>query len=232
MSVLKALREKIAPELNHLYARPPLETPTGVDGQWRAHEQALHTFFVARLFGTDADIRSGDFAILSRFLPPITSLERELKHAWCSVGGVTPVDLSLSFTLFGRAPQLRSAITGEGLNGDWQVRYAEDESILDGNFDSGNEIIYIEKGVHPESEGALLEDPYLFLPAPRPNDAESWHALYGPEIYAKISWHCFQCAAGGAKSVRHRLGSPEEAVKWIAENYPAPGPLIRAQLDA
>lgn len=231
MSVLKALREKIAPELNHLYTTAPVETPQGVDYGWHAREHALHTFFVARLFGASADIRSGDFAVLSRFLPPITSLEQNAKHAWCSVGGVVPVDLSLSFALFGNAPQLRTAITGEGLNGDWQVGYAEDESVLDESFESGNEIIFIEKTVQADSEEALLKDPYLFLPAPRADDPAGWHVVYGPDIYAKISLHCFRCAAGGGKSVRNRLSAPL-AVKWIAENYAGPDAQILAQLNA
>jgi hypothetical protein len=231
MSVLKTLREKISPELHHLYATAPVETPSGIECGWHAREHALHTFFVARLFGASADIRSGDYAVLSRFLPPITSLERETKHAWCSVGGVTPVDLSLTFALFGRAPQLHAAITGEGRNGDWEVRYAEDESVLDESFESGNEIVYIEKTVHADSEDALLMDPYLFLSAPLPSDTEAWPAVHGPGIYAKISLHCFRCAAGGAKSVRSRLNRAD-AVKWIADHYPDAETQIFEQLKS
>ncbi|MCX6434287.1 MAG: hypothetical protein NTX29_16460, partial [Actinobacteria bacterium] len=52
-----------------------------------------------------------------------------------SVGGIRPVDLSMTFARFGQVPQLRSAITGDGPNGDWQVRYAEDESILDASIE-------------------------------------------------------------------------------------------------
>jgi hypothetical protein len=99
------------------------------------------------------------------------------------------------------------------------VRYAEDESVLDESFESGNEIVYIEKAVHADSEEALLKDPYVFLSAPLSGDTETWPAVHGPGIYAKISLHCFRCAAGGAKSVRSRFNRAD-AVKWIADNYP------------
>jgi hypothetical protein len=228
MSVLKTLRERVAPELNHLYVVPPSETAGGLDFGWHAREHALHAFFVARLFGASAEICSGDFAVLSRFVPPLTSMGRDDDHAWCSISGVAPVDLSMTFKHYGTAPQLRSPIVGEGANGDWNVEYAYDESPLDENVQNRNEIIFIEKKVRDETEAALLSDPYLLLRPPKTDDAAGWHTLYGPEIYAKISLHCFGCATG-AKSVRHRL-TGEKAVAWIAENYPQAQAEILKQL--
>ena len=72
MSVLKVLRDRVAPELNHLYTLPPRETPAGIECGWRGREHALHAWLVARLFGADATLCVGDFAVLSRFLPPLT----------------------------------------------------------------------------------------------------------------------------------------------------------------
>ena len=231
MSVLHVLRQRIASELNFLFTIPPAETPLGWDCGWRGPEHAFHAFFVARMFGAPADLRSGDFAVLSRFMPPLTTLDREPKHAWCSVGGVVPVDLSMNFASFGDVPQLRSAVTGEGANGDWHVRYAEDESILDEGLENGNEILFIERQVHTDSEEALLENPLLFLPPAPPAARDNWVALHGPDIHAKISLHCHRCAAGGGRSIRSRP-TREEAVAWIAENYPEPQAAIRKLLAA
>ncbi len=226
MSVLKVLRQKIAPELHTLYTATPLQTTGGLDPGWRGREHAFQVFFVARMFGTPADLRSGDFAVLSRFVPPLTTLEREAKHAWCSVNGINPVDLSMTFAFFENVPQLRSAITGEGPNGDWHVRYAEDESILDGNFESENEILYIERQLHAGSPSALLDNPYLFLPPAISDHPEEWSARHGPDIHAKISLHCFRYAMGEARSIRNHP-TREAAVAWIATNYPDPQTAIR-----
>jgi hypothetical protein len=219
MSVLKALRQRLAPELNFLFTIPPAETPVGWDCGWRGHEHAYYTFLVARLFGSPASVCTGDYAVLSRFLPALTTLEREQKHAWCTVGELAPVDLSVTFAWFADAPQLRTAITGEGPNGDWQVRYAEDESILDENFDQGNEVLFIQRQVVADSVEVLLEDPGRFLPPTHAGAKENWAALHGPDIHAKIALHCFRHASGQGKSIRNRA-SREEAMVWIAGNYP------------
>ena len=218
MSVLKTLRDTVAPELNHLYTTPPSETPDGLDCGWHGREHALHAFFVARMFGASADIRTGDYAVLSPYLPPLTSVERKIDHTWCSVNGVAPIDLALTVAYFGQAPQLRTAVVGEGRNGDWEVQYTDDESVLDENFGHTNEIIYIERTIHPDSEAALLQDPDVLL---RPTDAAAgWRATYGANIHAKITLHCYSCAARTAKTIRQR--KREDAIAWIAEQYSDP----------
>lgn len=217
MSVLKALRQRIAPELNFLFTDAPVDRAGAIDCGWHGHAHAYHAFFVARMFGAAADLRVGDFAVISSLMPPLTTLEREPKHAWCSVGGVLPVDLSATFAQFGQAPQLHAAVIGDGPNGEWQVRYAEDESILDGNLESGNELLYIERSVCAETEAALLENPQLFLPAAAAGEA--WADRHGPEIQAQIALHCFRCASTGGRSIRNRP-TRDEAVAWIAGNYP------------
>ena len=219
MSVLKALRQRIAPELNFLFTIPPAETPLGWDCGWRGPEHAWHAYFVARMFGSPASLCTGDFAILSQFLPPLTTLEREPKHAWCTLGELAPVDLSMTFVHFGQVPQLHSAITGEGLNGAWEIHYSVDESILDEDRASGNEILFIERQVVSDSGEVLLAEPGRFLPAVPAAARDNWAALHGADIHAKIALHCYRCAAGGGRSVRSRP-SREDAVAWIAANYP------------
>lgn len=221
MSVLKTLRESVAPELNHLYTMPPVEIPGGggVDYGWHGREHALHACLVARLFGAEAELCTGDFAVLSRFVPALSTLGKDEQHAWCSVNGVAPVDLSMTFRHLGQVPQLRSAIVGDGRNGDWQVTYAEDESVLDDSIENGNEILFIEKQVRADPVAGLVSDPFGFLPPAKPEDTTSPHALHGPSIYAKITLHAYRCATGETRNLRHRLDRTA-ALAWIAENYP------------
>ena len=222
MSVLKVLRDRVAPELNHLYTTPPAETPAGVDCGWHGREHALHTFFVARMFGAQTELCVGDFAILSRFLPPLTTMERDLDHAWCIINGVAPVDLSMTFALLNQSPQLRNPIVGEGRNGDWDVQYSEDESPMDDSFSNRNEIIFVEQEIVGHTAAELLENPILFVPAPP--------APASPDLYAAITLHCFECAAGRTKNVRHRLSRPD-ALAWISANYPDAAARIREKLS-
>jgi len=231
MSVLKTLRETVAPELNHLYTAAPSDTPAGLDCGWHGREHALHAFIVARMFQATADIRTGDFAVLSPYLPPLTSVERTFDHTWCSVNGVAPVDLALNFFAFEQAPQLRSAIIGEGRNGEWEVQYSDDEDILDESFGHTNEIIFIEREIHSYSAQDLLQNPHLLLPAAVVDDEKNWSATHGADIHAKITLHCYACANREAKSVRNRLDR-EQAIAWIAEQYPDPVSRILDVLEA
>ena len=219
MSVLKTLRDTVAPELNHLYTTPPVDSPDGLDCGWHGREHALHAFVIARMFGATADLRTGDFAVLSPYLPPLTSIERKIDHAWCSINGVAPVDLGLTLGCFAQAPQLRGAIIGEGRNGDWEVQYADDEAVLDEGFGHTNEIIYIERAVSSDTADALVRDPYLFLARPPDGKSESSLAAHGAGIYARITLHCYACATRAAKSIRHRMAR-EDAIAWIARQYP------------
>jgi hypothetical protein len=222
MNALKSLRQIVGPELNFLYTVPPSQRPDGgVECGWSSREHALHACFAAWLLGAKADLRSGDYAVLSQSLPPLTSLDTGVAHAWCAVDGVTPIDLGMNFAFYPAAPQLKSPVMGEGVNGGWHVRYAHDESILDGKIENEHEIIFIERKVHADTPAALLNDPFLFLPPPRIGDRESWHAYFGPDFYAKISLHCFRCVADPAISVRNRF-TRAQAANWIAASYPAP----------
>jgi hypothetical protein len=230
MNVLKALRQIVAPELNFLYTMPPATRPDGgIEAGWSAREHALHAFFVARLLGATADLRAGDFAVLSRTVPPLTSLDTPARHGWCAVQGTVPVDLGMNFALFPQAPQLKAPVAGEGPNGGWQIRYARDETVLDDKIEAEHEIIFIERAVHDHAPAALLDNPFLFLPPPQIGDRGSWHAFYGPDFYAKVSLHCLRCVQDETISVRKRF-TRAQAAGWIATNYPAPETQIREAL--
>jgi hypothetical protein len=219
----------VAPELNFLYTMPPTPRPDGgVECGWFSREHALHAFFVARLLGAKADLRSGDFAVLSRAVPALTTLDTGIMHGWGVVDDVRPVDLGMNFTLFPHAPQLRMPVVGEGTNGGWQVRYTRDESVLDEKIQHEHEIIFIERKVHDDSPEALLEDPFRFLAPPQINDPR-WHVGFGPDFYAKVSLHCFRCVKDETVSVRKRF-TRAQAAGWIAANYAAPEKQIRELL--
>jgi hypothetical protein len=232
MNVLKALRQIVAPELNFLYTVPPASRPDGgFEPGWSSREHALHTFFVARLLGATAELRSGDFAVLSRTVPPLTSLGTPERHAWCAVQDTVPVDLGMTFALFPQAPQLKAPVAGEGENGGWQIRYARDETVLDENLQAEHEIIFIERAVLDHTPAALLDDPFRFLPAPKIGERGRWHAFFGPDFYAKVSLHCFRCVQDETASVQKRF-TRAQAASWIATNYPAPEARIREALGA
>mgnify|MGYP000660148484 CR=1 FL=1 len=66
MSVLKALRQRVAPELNFLLTDDPSERAGAIDGGWRPHLHAYHALLVARMFGAAAELRTGDIAVIDR----------------------------------------------------------------------------------------------------------------------------------------------------------------------
>jgi hypothetical protein len=230
MTILKTLRDVVAPELNHLYTVPPFQTASGLDLGWYCREHAVHTLLIAQLFGADADIRTGDFTILSPHVPTTSSIGSGADHSWCSVSGVAPIDLSMTFAQFGGGPQLRSAIIGEGKNGDWVIKYAEHESAIYHHQQSSTEVFLVERKVEPYKAEDLLQNPYCFIFPPRNGDESSWHVLYGQQIYAKITLHCFSVASGAAKPVRLRFSSVE-AVRWISTNYADAAEQIRNNIE-
>ena len=82
MSVLKALRQRVAPELNFLLTDDPAEREGAIDCGWRPHLHAYHAFLVARMFGAAAELRTGDIAVISGALPPIHAKCVRSRCAW------------------------------------------------------------------------------------------------------------------------------------------------------
>jgi hypothetical protein len=219
VNIIATLRQKIAPELNHLYTVPPF---TAVDGGsdcgWYCREHALHVLFVASLFGATCDVRHGDFLVCA---PPhilVTSIDSGAGHTWCSVNGVTPVDLSITFRFFGPGPQLLAPVSGRGRNGPYTIVYSDNDEAARACQQPGT-LHYVEREVHQLSLRDLVSDPYGLIYAPIVDDAQSWHRIYGPQIYAKISLHCYRIATRQVKPL-HRSLNPIEAARWISEHYP------------
>lgn len=217
MSLVSTLRQKVAPELNHLYTVPPFGADYGTDCGWYCREHALHTYFVAKLFGADVDIRRGDFLVCAPPYVEITSLDTSADHAWCRLNDTLPLDLSLTFRYFGKVPQLLGPIAGNGRNGPYSIVYSSDEAAAR-SADLGS-IHFIERDVVSVSAEDLLLKPYSFLYPPLPSDPFSWDRLFGPEIYARISLHCFRVATREAKPLCRKCDS-KAAVELIANAYP------------
>ena len=228
MDISSILRKRVAPELNHLYTVPPFQREAGADCGWFCREHALHTYFVARLLGIESDIRRGDFLVKSPGLPVISSIDDTSDHAWCRVGDMLPVDLSLTLRHFGTPSQLRMPICKVGTNGPYQVWYSKDSTAaLKSPLHS---VCYVEHEIMPLTHSDLLDDPYRFVFTASDDDPLSWHNLYGAEIYARITLHCFRVATGHAKTTRNRL-SASDSPDWIFAEYPDATPSIHALLN-
>jgi len=59
----------------------------------------------------------------------VTSLDSNTDHAWCSLNGTAPFDLSMTFRHFGDCPQLNAPIAGTGRNGPYTIVYSTDETV-------------------------------------------------------------------------------------------------------
>jgi len=219
MTVISALRQMVAPELNHLYTVPPfIAADGGNDCGWYCREHALHVLFVASLFGARCDVRHGDFLICAPPYILITSIDSGAGHSWCSVNGVIPFDLSMTFRFYAPGPQLLGPIAGPGRNGPYTIVYSNDDEAARACEQPGV-IHYVEREVQQASLLDLVSNPYGVIHAPIVDDPQSWHRIYGPEIYAKISLHCYRIATRAAKPL-HRNLNPVDAARWISEQYP------------
>lgn len=230
MNIIATLRHKIAPELNHLYTVPPFIAPDGGnDCGWYCREHALHVLFVASLFGATCDVRHGDFLVCATPHILITSLDSGAGHTWCSVNGVTPLDLSMTFRFYAPGPRLRAPVAGTGRNGPYTIAYADNDKAARACEHPGM-VHYVEREVDQLSLLALVSDPYALIHARIVDDPQSWHRIYGPEIYAKISLHCYRIATRETKPL-HRSYNPIEAARWISEHYPDASQDLSARLE-
>lgn len=220
MDISSRLRKRIAPELNHLYTVPPFYgADGGIDCGWYCREHAVHTYIIAKLLGYDADIRRGDYLINADGMPVILSIGSRGDHAWCRVGEMLPVDLSMNFMYHGDVPKLQMPICKTGKNGGHFIHYTKNEAEA---FSAPKgSLVFVEREIISIPVEELINDPYLFIYDPVLEDAHSWHNVFGPEIYAAITLHCFRVATGQAKTTRNRI-SPLVSPRWIYESYSNP----------
>ena len=223
MNVRHTLRAVIAPELNRIYTGPPYQkTPGGeVDCGWSCREHALHVRVLCALLGLSADVRLGEFDLKSPDVVETQSGTAGDGHAWCRVKSTLPVDLSMTFRFFaaGAGPQLYAPVFGLGRNGDYMLSYRLRDEAAPVEAADVHHITYTEHQILAFTPEELTNQPYLLIHSPDPNDHQNWDALFGQDLYAGITWHCFLLATGGGKSIPSKL-SAGKAAKWIVSTYP------------
>ena len=220
MTILETLRRKIAPELNLLYTVPPHSVGDIIDCGWSCREHALHVRVLCALFGVSGDLCFGEFMVDSAFLPRITSGGAGDCHAWCRVKDVIPVDLSMTFAHYGIKPQLDGPVFGAGKNGDYAIVYRRAEEPLGQRPQVPHCIIFREHKTVDHAPDALTQNPYLFIYPPAHSNQTNWDAMFGPEIYARITAHCFAVATRKANPLSRAMNS-QGAIRWISNNYPS-----------
>jgi hypothetical protein len=174
------------------------------------------------MLGVPVDIRLGEFHLYSPLVVPTSSGEAGDGHAWCRVKSTIPVDLSMTFELYaaGAGPQLDDPVFGTGRNGDYVIQYHLVDQPEPGAPTHPNYIVFREPKVFSYTASSLTRNPYLFLHAPDRTSQTNWDVLYGPEIYARISYHCFSLATRRGKRIPGGM-TAREAPKWICSQYPS-----------
>ncbi len=226
MSALDIFASRIKPELNLLYTVPPFKTGSSLDCGWYCREHAFHCFILAGMLKIPATIIKGDFIVhTDSALADLTSLDNRNDHAWCSVGGVCPVDLSVTFKLFGGGniivgPQLKSAVVGCGKNGDFEVTYTKDEAAFRRLLKEPEISTWfglLERQQFNFELGQIIDDPFIFLHRPQKG---GWAEVHGANIFSKISLHLYKVFRGDISPL-FTDHSPDSALSVIKARYGA-----------
>jgi hypothetical protein len=135
MNILSTLR-KLQPELNHIYTTPPFQGAGYFDCGWFCREHAFHVYVICSFLRISCKIVRGQFLVKVPGLPALCSWKSGADHDWCRVKDHTPVDLSMTFKLFGGGPQLPGPITKPGRIGPYEVFLDTDESVFEQRIDA------------------------------------------------------------------------------------------------
>lgn len=218
MNVLKTLGQFVAPELNHIYTVAPHMIDGYLDCGWSCREHAFHTAALGQVLGFRCQICLGEFVVHSPDVPLTSSGGNGDAHVWCQVNDISPVDLSMTFKLYGPGPQLDAPVMGTGRNGDYLVTLRNIADKKTRRPKHPHVIVFFEFSRRSVDVGEIFSNPYSFLFAPREGDESSWDVLFGPTIYEKISLHCLRITQGRTAPLRSRM-DPYAAIRWISENY-------------
>ena len=208
-----------------LYTVPPSRYSGGLDCGWYCREHAFHCFVLCRMLQIPASILQGDFVVKTIEQPGISSLDTDAGHAWCSVENVCPVDLSMTFQLFGGGntvvgPQLAGGVVGEGRNGDFQITYSSNESEIRKKYnetEKTNWIGFLERETLKIPIETLIDDPYLFFRKPPEG---SWAEVHGVSIFSKVSLHLYKVYFGHEKPL-YLNHTSHAAIRAIKAKYGA-----------
>ena len=202
MNFQDELRDKVKPELNHIYSEPPRRMPDGSwECGWFCREHALHLFVLARLAHLSSEILLGDYLVTTPDGNGTSSLDDAMDHAWCSVGEDVPVDISLTLKfMFPSAPRV-SIVFGESATSPYQIRYYRDtepQAVWEACSDVSSLIAYRESHAFRVEPVDLLERPFQFLHAP-PAGCPRLTDTYGEDFFFRVTQHCYKLLTGQAR---------------------------------
>ena len=221
MKQLSRLLQIAKRELNHLYTEPPSERNGGLDEGWFCREHAYHTHFLLRMFGHDSTIEVGHFAIRSGASLNFTSYGTDADHAWCRMGEFAPIDLSMNLEFRPNMPQLTGAIMGDASsNGHYSIHYFGQEAAFEAWLDSpiqGPAIGFFPQPFADTDDATLLDNPASFF---LPSGENGWMALYGAEVFCRITMHIYKVVSGQVPPLSDRFES-RIAFQHIRKNYKA-----------
>jgi hypothetical protein len=162
------LKTKVKPELNHIYTEKPFYVYGGSDMGWFCREHAMHLFVLARLAKLTSNICLGDFLIKTAEGDPITSINDDSDHAWCSVDGVRPIDISLTLKYASPMSPDVPIVYGSNSSPDnpYTILYFQNkdgQEIIDACSNLQRVIAYREREVLDFDPVELLSHPFGFL---------------------------------------------------------------------
>jgi len=225
MDVEAILRDKIKPELNKLYTSAPDLSSRGGDWGWSCREHAFHCYFLCRMLNLNAIIKRGDFTARKPPRPGdhycgISSYEGSDDHAWCQVGDVIPVDLSVNFEYFSGAFPWIELVFGPVSRHEYTVTYTpeEEEFRQDTKMRASHaRLSYLERHTVSISDDQLLVNPYAFLIRP-PRDGIG--DVFGNDIFNKITMHVYGLATRKCERMTKNRRGMRDVLPVLQERYP------------
>jgi len=223
MDLIKALMEKVKPELNHIYTERPMITQSGYDAGWFCREHALHLYCLAILLGENSEICTGDYILYRPGGDSLHCIGDTSDHAWCKISGKAPVDVSITVKYI--YPDLKdiSLIYADQikLTNPFKVRYFV--KAIDQEFSKlmkAEELMigYNEKETFNFNVLELLSEPFQFLHRP-PQGMPTFPEIHGKDVFYAITYHCYRMVTDGVKPLC-TYRNPANTVKGIMKFNP------------
>ena len=213
------LRDVIKPELNGIYTEPPASRAGGADMGLFCREHAYHSFFLCKMLGHDAAIHRGELGFSFDDSLVHTTLGSDADHAWCQVGDIVPVDLSVNFQFYETSPPNIDLVYGSGQRGAYSISYLPDVDEYKRWVDAKTispRIAYLKRETIGIPVSDLLDDPYRFLIRP---PSGGMGKMFGRHIFSSINLHLLDLANGKTKRLTTYKDS-RSTVRTIGSRYP------------
>ena len=218
MDFITALKEKVKPELNHIYTERPLITHKGRDAGWFCREHTLHLYSLAVLLGRESEICTGDYVLRRQGGDSFHCIGDASDHAWCRISGEVPVDVSLTVKyLYPDLNDLSLVYADQTeLAEPFIVKYFVNATNQEfGELIRADELVigYNEKQTQTYSVSDLLNKPFQFLHRPPPG-FPTFPEIHGTDVFHAITYHCYKMVKEDVKPLC-TYRSPNDTVKGI-----------------